>query len=341
MRWFWEPKSEHRAADFGAALSQAYQDLAGAVQVDAAKTAAAEFSIGLMGRAFALAEVEGVTLSASTLEAIGRSLGLRGNALFDVLADPVGGLTMMPASSWDISGGPDPATWTYHLSLAGPSQTSDVTRMGSDVIHCRINALPESPWVGRSPLTAAGLSSALATRIELRASEEANAKAGTLLSSPPLNETSRNALKADLGNLKGGVAMVENAGGNSARPPAGGPQGDWRTTRFGLNIPEANIRLRRDAAADVVAAFGVPSSLYSGQEGASVREGWRQFGVSCQAWGAIVGAELTEKLERPVALSFRKLASIDIAARARAVGILVKAGESLDDALDAADLGEG
>ena len=98
MRWFWEPKSEHRAADFGAALSQAYQDLAGAVQVDAAKTAAAEFSIGLMGRAFALAEVDGVNIPAPTLAAIGRNLGLRGNAVFDVLADPVGGLVMMPAS---------------------------------------------------------------------------------------------------------------------------------------------------------------------------------------------------------------------------------------------------
>ena len=338
MRWFWEPKSEHRAADFGAALSQAYQDLAGAAQVDAAKTAAAEFAIGLMGRAFALAEVDGVNIPAPTLEAIGRNLGLRGNAVFDVLADPVGGLVMMPAASWDIHGGPDPATWTYHLSLGGPSSSSDVTRMGSDVVHCRINALPESPWAGRSPLTAAGLSSALATRIELRASEEANAKAGTLLSTPSLNEASRTALKTDLGNLKGGVAMVENAGGNSARPPAGGPQGDWRTTRFGLNIPEANIRLRRDAAADVVAAFGVPSSLYSGQEGASVREGWRQFGVSCQAWGAIVGAELTEKLERPVALSFRKLASIDLSARSRFVSSMVQSGLSLADALELAEL---
>ena len=210
--------------------------------------------------------------------------------------------------------------------------------MGSDVIHCRINSLPESPWAGRSPLTAAGLSAALVGQMELRASQEAGAKAGTLLSTPPLNEASRNGLKADLGNLKGGVAMVENAGGNSARPPAGGPQGDWRTTRFGLNIPEANIRLRRDAAADVVAAFGVPSSLYSGQEGASVREGWRQFGVSCQAWGAIVGAELTEKLERQVTLSFRNLASIDLSARSRFVSSMVQSGLSLADALELAEL---
>ena len=197
MKFPWR-KSEHRAADFGAAVSQAFQDLAGAVQVDAAKTAAAEFSIGLMGRAFALAEVDGVNIPAPTLAAIGRNLGLRGNAVFDVLADPIGGLTMMPASSWDIQGGPDPATWIYNLSLSGPGYNTDVMRIGSDVIHCRINALPESPWAGRSPLTAAGLSSALAGQMELRASQEASAKAGTLLNTPPLNDASRNALKTDL-----------------------------------------------------------------------------------------------------------------------------------------------
>ena len=135
--------------------------------------------------------------------------------------------------------------------------------------------------------------------------------------------------------------MVENGGGNFPRPAVGGPGQDWRTSRFGMDYPEGNTRLRRDAAADIVAAFGIPSSLYSGQEGASVREGWRQFGVSVQAWGNIVGAELSDKLERPVALNFKKLASIDIAARARAVGILVKAGDSLEDALNFADLGEG
>ena len=342
MRFPWRNKSENRAADFGAALSQAYQDLAGAVQVDAAKTAAAEFAIGLMGRAFALAEVDGVNIPAPTLAAIGRNLGLRGNAVFDVLADPVGGLVMMPATSWDIQGGPDPATWTYHLSLGGPSTTSDVTRMGSDVIHCRINSLPESPWAGRSPLTAAGLSAALVGQMELRASQEAGAKAGTLLSTPPLNDASRDGLKDRLGQPE-----RRDCHGRKRRRqlPAAGRW--WAQSKIGApvalewTIPKATRGFGGRLPQMWFAAFGIPSSLYSGQEGASVREGWRQFGVSCQAWGAIVGAELSDKLERPVTLSFRKLASIDIAARARAVGILVKAGASLDEALDAADLGEG
>ena len=80
--------------------------------------------------------------------------------------------------------------------------------------------------------------------------------------------------------------------------------------------------------------------LYAGSEGANAREGWRQFGVTMDAYGAIVAAELTAKLERPiVAYLSSKLASIDVAARARAVGVLGKGWRSVSTtALEAADL---
>ena len=331
-------KSEHRSADYGAALAQAYADLAGGTVVSAEKTAAAEFAVGLIGRAFTVAEVTGVDLAPQTLEAIGRGLALRGNAVFDLRADPVGGLVLLQASGWDIHGGADPASWTYALELPGPSSQSTVTRSGPDVVHARINALPESPWAGRSPLTAAGYTGTLVSNLERRAGEEANARAGNLLPVPDLNDTSKTALTADLEGLKGGVAIVPNSGGNFARPQQSGAPNDWNIKRFGLDYPDGNIALRRQAGADVVAAFGVPASLYAGGEGASVREGWRQFGVASQAWGRIVGDELSRKLERPVGLDFRRLASIDIAARARALGIFVGNGMPLEQALEEAGL---
>ena len=331
-------KSEHRAADYGAALAVAFETLAGGSVTDAAQTAAAEFAIGLMGRAFAVADVTGVNIGPQTLEAIGRNMGLRGNAVFDVRADPASGLTLIPAASWDIAGSADPATWTYALHLPGPSNDSSVIRNGADVIHCRINALPESAWAGRSPLLAAGFSAKLIANVELRAGEEANSQVGRLLSTPPLNDASKTGLRADLKALKGKVAIVENGGGNFGRQAQGGPSRDWQTSRFGADFPEGNVKLRRDAAADVVSSFGIPGGLFLNTEGAAVRESWRQFGVTCDAWGEIVGAELTDKLERPVSLSFRRLASIDVAARARALGILVQDGMALNDALDRVDL---
>ena len=157
--WHFREKSEHRAADFGAALAQAYEALAGgAAGVDVAQTAAAEFSIGAWGRAFAVAEVSGIHIPASVLEQIGRSLALRGNFVADVTADPMTGLALLPASSWDIVGSADPSTWTYHATLSGPSMQHTVTRTSAEIIHARVNSLPESPWAGRSPLLSAGFS---------------------------------------------------------------------------------------------------------------------------------------------------------------------------------------
>ena len=339
--WPFREKSEHRAADFGAALAQAYEALAGgAAGVDTAQTAAAEFSIGAWGRAFAVAEVSGIQIPASVLEQIGRSLALRGNFVADVTANPMTGLALLPASSWDIVGSADPSTWTYHATLAGPSMQHTVTRTSAEIIHARVNSLPESPWAGRSPLVSAGFSAKLAANIEERASQEAHARAGTMLPTPPLSEASRAALKTDLGALKGGVALVEAGGGNAPRPTPGGQPNDWTPRRFGLTYTEPNVMLRAAASADVVSSFGIPSALFSGSDGSLVREGWRQFGVAVQAWGKIVSDELSLKLERTIALSFRELASIDVAARARAMGVLVNAGLDVEAALKEAGLGD-
>ena len=135
----------------------------------------------LIGRSFASADVTGVDLSPSTLEGFGRQLALKGNALFDMRVDPIGGLTMLPVASWDIKGEADPATWQYALNIASPSGQTTVYRAGVDVIHARINALPEAPYSGRSPLVAAGYSAKLVANLELRTGEEASAKVGALL----------------------------------------------------------------------------------------------------------------------------------------------------------------
>ena len=55
-------------------------------------------------------------------------------------------------------------------------------------------------------------------------------------------------------------------------------------------------------------------------EGSAIREAFRQFNVAVEGMAALVEAELSEKLERPISLTFGKLGAIDIAARARATG---------------------
>ena len=295
----------------------------------------------MIGRSFALAEVTGVDLSPPTLESIGRALALKGNALYDLRADPVGGLTLLPAAAWDIQGSADPMSWTYQLQLAGPTMETTVTRPGSDILHFRVNTLAAAPWSGRSPLVASGFSAKLVANLERRASEESNAKVGTVLPSPTLNAASKTALLGDLGGLKGGVGLLEGFGAYANKQQQGGATAThWQPVRFGADPPEALIRLRRDAGSDIVAAFGIPPSLYSASEGALNREGWRQFGVAVQGWGELVASELSEKLERPISLNFRRLASIDVASRARAYAGMVQAGLDSNLALTLAGLGE-
>ena len=185
----------------------------------------------------------------------------------------------------------------------------------------------------------AGFSAKLAANIEQRASEESHARAGTMLPTPPLSDASRTALKTDLGSLKGGVALVEAGGGNAPRPTPGGQPNDWTPRRFGLTYTEPNVLLRTAASDDVVSSFGIPAALFSGSDGSLVREAWRQWGVNVQAWGNIVSDELSLKLERTITLSFRALASIDIAARARAMGVLVTAGLSIEGGIERSRLG--
>ena len=65
---------------------------------------------------------------------IGRALIEHGEAL--LMLDFTNGLTLIPASNATITGGPDPASWTYELTLSGPSST--ITRrpvQASGVLH--------------------------------------------------------------------------------------------------------------------------------------------------------------------------------------------------------------
>ena len=90
-------------------------------------TAALEAASGTVGRGFLAAEVNGPSfithaLSPSVMEMVGRSLIRIGEVVF--LIDTQGGeLKLLPTEAHDIDGGPDPATWTYRLTINGPSKT--------------------------------------------------------------------------------------------------------------------------------------------------------------------------------------------------------------------------
>ena len=146
---------------------------------DAVQTAAAEFCIGLVGRCFAAATLDPMmpAVSPGLLMDIGRRLMSRGNAVYAIQVDRRG-LTLLPVSSFDITGGVDPATWYYRCQLPSPTRHETRILPYASVIHVRVNVDPYQPWVGISALAHAGLSSALIARLEKRMSEEVNSRTG-------------------------------------------------------------------------------------------------------------------------------------------------------------------
>ena len=347
MRLPWRRRSEHRAG-YTDAVVDALLATAQGGDGNASDVAAVELAAGLWARAFASAKVEPDGMAArmltpEVLATAARALILWGESIFSI--ETVGGsLALVPACSWDIQGGADPRSWRYVLELAGPSAPETRNRPAHGVVHLRYSVDPDRPWKGISPLTRAGVSAKLLGRLELRLSQEANARVGQLLPIPTGGQDeSVTQLKADLKGLAGNVALVETTQGGWGQGPQARPPRDWQTHRMGANPPAVLESLRSGAGLDILAACGVPPSLGSANsDGTSQRESWRRFLHSSVApVGELMASELRDKLEVPdLRLTFDRLFASDLAGRARSFGIMVKAGIDLELALELSGFGD-
>ena len=240
-------------------------------------------------------------------------------------------MDLLPASSWDVTGGANPQSWIYRVTLAGPSTLTTRNLPASGVLHFQYARSPIQPWRGLSPLARAKATGRIAANLELRMGEEVGGRSGSLLPVPGDPGDSRfDGLKADLGNLRGNTAMVPSlTGGMEQGPGSGANRQDWKPVRFGADPPEALNDIRTATGRAILAACGVPVSLADpgNAAGQALREALRQFlHLSILPLAAGVAFELSAKLEIPgLALSFRRLQAADIMSKSRAYGSLVKA----------------
>ena len=159
MRWPWQSAPvEHRSSIADQVVTAILQSASGGGGVrPALATAALESAASLYASALAACEVRGPSsvtraIDASWRASVAASLIRRGQALFTIGADPASGLTLTPASSWDVHGGPWPASWYYRVQLAGPSGTAWETHTAASLLHLRWQVDPARPWAGVSPL---------------------------------------------------------------------------------------------------------------------------------------------------------------------------------------------
>ncbi len=304
---------------------------------------AVEVAAGAYARGFASAEVGGPTgislaVTPITLSSIARGLIRRGESRHLLDVDRAGRLALREVASWNVEGGPDPSTWRYRVSVAGPSSTSTRTVPAAGVVHCRYSTDPSRPWAGRSALSWAAETGRLAAALERALGDEAAGPRGHLIPVPvdggdggdddPLAE-----LKRDIRGLAGKAALVETTSAGWSEGRAASPRRDWDPVRLGANPPQSLIELRTAVETTVLGLLGVPPVLAMSQgDGTSQRESYRRWlHGSVEPLGRIVEAELSEKLEADVTLSFRRLEAGDVAGRARAWRSLVGKEATMPD----------
>ena len=297
------------------------------------ETAAVEFAIGLIARCFAVAELDPpiAAVTPSYLADTARRLTVSGNAVAAIDVSRQRGLTLLPASSFDLAGGALIDSHIYSLELPGPTRNETRMLPSASVVHVKANADAAQPWIGVSPLIRAGFTSTLVARLEQRLSEEARARVGYMLPDGDLSDPQVTQLKADLAAMNGNVGLIptSNAPHTTRGALQNGPTADWVPRRFGATIPEGNLTARKDANADIVAALGIPVGMYLGENsGTAAQENYRQFALTTLGrLGQLVSEELSRKLDTPeLVLRFDRAGASDVVRRATAYGKLKDAG---------------
>ena len=230
-------------------------------------TSSLEACAGLVGRAFASAEVIGPdyvrdALRPSVLNLIGRSLIRRGEILFNI--DVVGGmLVLLPAASHDVSGSPDPSTWTYRLNLAGPESQLTRDNVSADrVIHIMYASDPETPWRGQGPLQVAQLAGRLSAETSASLADISSGPRGSFLPMPGTDgkDATLDLLKGDIKRASGSMLTVESM--SAAWKDGTAPPADWVQKHFQPSPNEGLVKLMDRASREVYAACGLNPGLF-------------------------------------------------------------------------------
>ena len=321
------------------ALISALQREASGRIPDPGALAVAEACAGLWERSLASATVGPMSaaltpLKPDLLALVARGLASRGEFLALLRVDETTGLRLVPASSWDVRGGSDMATWRYRVDLAGPSLTESTGYLPPDaVLHVRLGADPQTPWRGRSPMRRSRATADLAVGIEANLIKEANIPPTRVA---PIPGTPTQAKEYQDGLRTGGV-LATSAGQSHAGDQA--PSRRWEPAKMGPEPDEAFHALRTQTGQDICAAYGVPPTLFNASgDGAGQREAWRRFWAGTVApIGRCIEAELRMKLDPLAVVEFGALRASDEDGRSRAVSRRAQAAKVfLDMGMDRA-----
>ena len=274
VRWPWQ-RSEHRESDNYSEriLELLAADAAGATTADIKSTSTAQFAAQLYGASMAMAEpsTRSPVLTPAYLAQAGRALTLDGEHVSLIEIDPARGVKLHPATTYAISGGMDPRSWRYRLTLRTPSGDVERSAPAAAVVHLRQNVAPGQPWRGVSPLASASLTSKLVALLDFGPGNESAFDWGYLVRLPTLdgdltsdvfNNHIRDRLsRKEAAGIGGGGTTEVGRGTGPSRSEAGArARNEFTTVRYGAQFTPAVVDMRREARLDLLACAGIPVS---------------------------------------------------------------------------------
>ena len=359
MRWPWS-KAEKRQSGGGYtdAIVSAIEAQASATVADVSSTAAVEASAGTLSRALMACEVEGPgwvqdAVSPVWLAQVGRSIVREGSSLSVVTMAPSGGVELVPAAFWNFENldpgaqeGEREETWQARVTTYGPSTSYTRLLARQRLVFVRWGTSPGTRYRGQGPTSWAHLTARLQGEAERSLADEVGGPLAQLLTTPEGVDTDSAddsdpwaEVRSSLKGARGGLALLETVRTGGGDGPSAAPARDWDPRRLGPTPTEAMVRLSDMAFSRMLAACGVPPSLFLDSDGTSQREAVRRWHMSTVVpITKLLEHELRQRLEVDVKLVHDGYA-LDMVSRSQVVAKLTGAGVALPVALAAVGLG--
>ena len=297
-------------------------------------TGAVQSAAGLWARCLSVATSDLEAVSPDVLGGIGFDLAVVGEHVSVLQVDGTGRVTLLRASSWNISGGADPRSWLYDVSLSGPTGTHTRVVPADGVLHCRYLPDNRTPWRGVAPWKRAPSLSKLTAEVEAALIREVRLPTKIIIPMPQGGGTDKSTLRSDLQNHDYQIAFPTTTAAGHGAGRSSAPLTDWKPLRLKSEPDESLVGLCKDVPGQIGVLYGIPNVLTSGTGSETVtREAFRRFVLTAiEPLALIVSRELTRVFEVSVELDLSQLAHADIAGRARAFKALVGSGMPAADA---------
>ena len=331
--WFTEDRASDVPQDYTAQILAA--QLAAARSLGGVKsTAAYRGALSLIGHSAGVATLSGLHSEAleGNLSTVAREMVDTGQSDWLINIGPAGEVVLLPVTAAAVTGGPDPRSWIYTLTMPGPSQTVTLQRSGESILSFRLRVDSRTPWYGKPAIDSSGTGELLC-ELEAQMRDEAKVTPARVIAGGAAADQA-----VDISELvgAGGIVGITQAVG-SLEDPSGIRAGIVRN-----ESTSATVTLHQQLQTAILGAMGVPADLVMGSSSESgSRESFRRLAsTTINNILTTISREWIEKMGTELQWDLSQLRSSDEVSRARAVGSraqavsrLVDSGLPLDQAM--------